>query len=101
MRDPGRIQEVLEVIREIWFKKPDLRLLQLLINALPGDKDPYCIEDDLLVDFLEDFYNKDLKIPCKHENVRLIENSVFQCCNCGEIIAEAKIAKMFDITPKR
>ena len=100
MRDPGRIQEVLEVIRKIWFKKPDLRLLQLLINALPQG-DPYYIEDDLLIDFLEDYYNKDLRKPCKHENVKLIENSVFQCCNCGEIIAEARIAKMFDITPQR
>ncbi len=101
MRDPGRIQEVLEVIREIWFKKTRLRLLQLLINALPQG-DPYYIEDDLLIDFLKDYYNiKHLRNPCKHENVKLIESFVFQCCNCGEIIAEARIAKMFDITPQR
>ena len=102
MRNPERINKLLDLVKKIWFKNPDLRLLQLLIDALPiENRDPYYIEDDLLVDFLEDFYSKDLKIPCKHDNVRLIENSVFQCCNCGEITAEAKIAKMFDITPKR
>lgn len=99
MRDPTRIHEVLEVIREIWIKKPDLRLLQLLTNTLPSDRDPFYVEDDILVKLLEDFYNKDLKTPCKHENVKLIENAVFQCERCGEIVAEAKIARLFDITP--
>jgi len=56
MRNPERINKLLDLVKKIWFKNPDLRLLQLLIDALPiENRDPYYIEDDLLVDFLEDF----------------------------------------------
>lgn len=103
MRNPERINKLLDLVKKIWFKNPDLRLLQLLIDALPiENRDPYYIEDDLLVDFLEDFYNKNLiRSYCRHNSFKLIENSIFQCRDCGEIIAEAKIAKMFDITPQK
>ena len=34
MRDPKRIEPILSLIREIWTKHPDLRLTQLIMNAL-------------------------------------------------------------------
>ncbi len=34
MRDPKRIDEVLNVIRLVWSECPDLRLMQLLLNCL-------------------------------------------------------------------
>lgn len=33
MRDPARIDEMLDLVRGIWKRQPDLRLGQLLYNA--------------------------------------------------------------------
>jgi uncharacterized protein YihD (DUF1040 family) len=33
MRDPKRIEAVLERVREVWERNPDLRLGQIVINA--------------------------------------------------------------------
>lgn len=61
MRDPERIEPILSLIREIWTKAPDLRLTQLIMNALKANYDPYYIEDDDLEKALKD-YNKQIKI---------------------------------------
>ena len=34
MRDPARIDEVLAEVKRVWDKHPDLRLGQLMVNAL-------------------------------------------------------------------
>jgi hypothetical protein len=46
MRDPARIDRILDQIRYIWLEQPDLRLCQLIGNALPGADDKYFVEDD-------------------------------------------------------
>lgn len=61
MRDPERIEPILSLIREIWIKAPDLRLTQLIMNALNVNYDPYYIEDDDLEKGLKD-YNKQIKV---------------------------------------
>ena len=33
MRDPDRIDPVLDKLREVWYRNPDLRLTQLLENV--------------------------------------------------------------------
>lgn len=48
MRDPARIDRILDKVREIWAEQPDLRLCQLIGNALREAEDPYFIEDDRL-----------------------------------------------------
>ena len=48
MRDPKRIKRILKLIENIWKKNSDLRLCQLLINALAINNDPYYIEDNHL-----------------------------------------------------
>ena len=60
MRDEKRIDDVLETIRTIWKKSPDLRLLQLLINVLTSVKQDYYynVEDDMLVKFLKEYYKE-------------------------------------------
>mgnify|MGYP000545151126 CR=1 FL=1 len=49
MRDPARIDEVLELLHEVWALEPDLRLGQLIYNAArirePGLNDVFSIED--------------------------------------------------------
>lgn len=55
MRDPNRIEPILTLIREIWYKNSDLRLTQLIMNALNKNCDPYYIEDDVLKISLEDY----------------------------------------------
>lgn len=49
MRDPARIDRILGIVKTIWKRAPDLRLMQLLINAVPRmDVDQYYFEDDEL-----------------------------------------------------
>ena len=52
MRDPARIDEMLEILREVWLQEPDLRLGQLIFNAArmrePGLQDIYSVEDSTL-----------------------------------------------------
>lgn len=60
MRDPERIDKILNIIKSIWVSYPDLRLMQLLINTLPRDEsgtsgDYYYMEDDNLLKYLKDF----------------------------------------------
>ena len=53
MRDPNRIEPILETIRKIWLEHPDYRLMQLLGNVYRGD--PYYIEDDVLMERLKEY----------------------------------------------
>jgi len=55
VRDPNRIEPMLALIRKVWYKNPDLRLTQLIMNALNMNSDPYYIEDELLESSLEDY----------------------------------------------
>lgn len=52
MRDPKRIDEMLDLLRQIWSQEPDLRLGQLVYNAArmrtPEISDIYNIEDAVL-----------------------------------------------------
>lgn len=52
MRDPNRINPTLEAIKKIWQQKPDMRLGQLLWMLNDG-KDPFYMEDDVLVAKIE------------------------------------------------
>ena len=55
MRDVKRIPIILEKIKEVWLKNPDLRLTQLIGNCF-GAGDLYYVEDDLLLKKLNDVY---------------------------------------------
>lgn len=48
MRDPNRIEELIVDLRNLWKKKPDLRLGQLLVN-LSANKDLFYLEDEDLL----------------------------------------------------
>jgi uncharacterized protein YihD (DUF1040 family) len=52
MRDPARIDEMLELLREVWRLEPDLRLGQLIYNAArmrDADlEDIFSVEDGVL-----------------------------------------------------
>ena len=34
MRDPSRIEPMLELLREVWVRQPDLRLSQMIMIAI-------------------------------------------------------------------
>ncbi len=59
MRDPSRIDHVLEAIRKVWILKPDMRLGQLLFNALRARGDPasdlFSVDDTALVRKVDSF----------------------------------------------
>jgi uncharacterized protein YihD (DUF1040 family) len=55
MRDPARIDTVLEALRLAWQQDPDLRLGQLVVNAVrPASPCPelFHVEDDALLEGL-------------------------------------------------
>ena len=54
MRDPKRISKILKYVEKIWKKNPDLRLMQLLLNA----RTHYYTEDDDLLDLLAIIYQE-------------------------------------------
>ena len=56
MRDPKRIDRISKLIKEIWKNNPDLRLTQLIMNALQMNQDPYYVEDDKLEKKLKEYY---------------------------------------------
>ena len=58
MRDPARIKRMLKLVEKIWSDSPDLRLTQLIMNALRMNSDPYYIEDDKLEDALKSYYEE-------------------------------------------
>lgn len=60
MRNPNRIDRILNEIRIIWKQYPDLRLGQLILNAIENPA-LYYIEDKELVELLKQTYLKEFK----------------------------------------
>jgi hypothetical protein len=56
VRDKNRIPVLIDLITKIWVSNPDLRLCQLIGNAL-GSGDQYYTEDDRLEKNLREIYN--------------------------------------------
>ena len=56
MRDPDRIDRILDEIAFFWKAYPELRLMQLIINAEKWDDHPYYMEDEELLQNLRDLY---------------------------------------------
>jgi hypothetical protein len=53
MRDPERIDEILNLISQAWRSHPDMRLGQLVVNLLdPKPNAIFYIEDDVLLERL-------------------------------------------------
>ncbi len=59
MTDPDRIPAVLHEITDIWQKRPDMRLMQLLGNCFPASHDPFYVEDKDLVQRLKTVHGDD------------------------------------------
>ncbi len=55
-RDPKRIRKILKEVGDIWETHTDLRLGQLLLNAMTNGKDLYYVEDDELIKMLKHLY---------------------------------------------
>lgn len=58
MRDPERIDKVLEKIKQLWKQVPDWRLGQLIVNLNKHSgfgNDAFYIEDDKLIESIEEF----------------------------------------------
>ena len=57
-RDPKRIKRILNIIQRIWLTYPDLRLSQLLINAVGTQQLGHHVEDDELEELLLEMERK-------------------------------------------
>lgn len=61
MKDPNRIDPIIEALRRAWKASPELRLGQLIeAQALFGEPevDPYYVEDDEMLAALERWPNQ-------------------------------------------
>jgi len=56
MRDPKRIERLIDLIDVIWSKNPDLRLTQIIGNCYSCQDDTYYIEDKDLEKRLKEKY---------------------------------------------
>ncbi len=57
MRDPDRIDPILDRVRKCWKADPDLRLGQLVFIGCPLG-DVFYVEDDILLDNMEKVCSK-------------------------------------------
>ena len=57
MKDPKRIEKIMELIIKIWEENPNLRLNQLIGNCFEA-KDLYYVDDELLEKALREKYLK-------------------------------------------
>ena len=54
MRDPQRIDPVIDALRAAWKRQPDMRLGQLIQAVAYSDpRDPYYLEDDVWLDLID------------------------------------------------
>lgn len=60
MRDAKRIPNILGVIQKIWEEYPDLRLGQLLLNAV-NESALYYMEDDEIINYLINTYKGEVR----------------------------------------
>lgn len=58
-RDPHRIDPMVDALRRLWKRYPDMRLGQLVINAA-HPSDTYNIEDDVMLQKLNEMFGSDL-----------------------------------------
>lgn len=75
MRDPQRIDRLLSVVKRLWQKQPDLRLCQLITNAvgmatLKETPDYFYIEDDVLLKGLELYIEDTLRIAVEKKRIK-------------------------------
>ena len=59
MRDPNRIEPIMEELTKMWKKHPDMRLGQFLCNILGEadtvtNRDPFYVEDDEIIDVFKE-----------------------------------------------
>ena len=58
MRNPERIDEVLQSLSNAWHKVPDWRLGQLICNLQSAaGNDLFYVEDDKFIELLEEYFN--------------------------------------------
>ena len=61
MRNPARIDPILRLIGEAWKRSPDLRLGQIIVNAVrPVDpcSEVFYVEDDILLRKIEELLTR-------------------------------------------
>ena len=57
MRDPKRIDELLNTVKTVWEQYPDMRFGQLVVNVLGVD--PFYIEDDIILKAFQNWVEED------------------------------------------
>jgi hypothetical protein len=59
MREPGRIERILNLVRKIWYIYPDQRFGQLITNCISSEM--WFIEDDEIEKRLKEILERGMK----------------------------------------
>lgn len=72
LKDDRSNKETLDRLREIWEEEPELRLGQLIVNAVP-EEDIYFISNESLIKELENMYltKKNFRIQVDTADINL------------------------------
>lgn len=57
MRDPNRIDEILNTVKTVWNQYPDMRFGQLVVNVLGID--PFYVEDDVILQAFQNWVEEE------------------------------------------
>lgn len=53
--NPDRIDPIIELLQKKWKSYPNMRLMQLLINVIDSELDPFYVDDQDLERWIRDF----------------------------------------------
>jgi uncharacterized protein YihD (DUF1040 family) len=57
MRDPRRMNKLLDVLKKCWEKEPDWRFGQLMVNFLGQlPRDPFFYEEDEMIEEMKKYF---------------------------------------------
>ena len=57
MRDPKRMNKLLDVLKKCWEKEPDWRFGQLMVNFLNQlPRDPFFYEEDEMIEEMKKYF---------------------------------------------
>jgi uncharacterized protein YihD (DUF1040 family) len=95
MRDPSRIERVLELLRDIWRNAPDLRLGQILVACAPKTPhgtDVFYVEDSMIESGMRNF--------AKERGIGVDEDGVTITLTKSEAIVLIHMLEPFDGVPQ-
>lgn len=56
MRNPERIDRIMNKLLSLWRRNPDMRITQLIISVAHAARDPFYVDDDVFETLLDEHF---------------------------------------------